>query len=30
MNLENFTITEEAVDRPQEHLDEYIKNYYKK
>ncbi len=30
MNLENFTITGDAVDRPKEHLDEYIKSYYKK
>ena len=30
MNLENFTIPAEAVDAPQDYLDDYIKNYYKK
>jgi len=30
MNLESFNIPGEAVDRPQEYLDDYIKNFYKK
>jgi hypothetical protein len=30
MKLENFTITEEAVDSPKEYLDSYIKQNYKK
>ncbi|MCL2155688.1 MAG: AAA family ATPase [Leptospirales bacterium] len=30
MKLENFTITEEAVDNPKEYLDSYIKENYKR